>query len=180
MNHTEKKHRIQSIVLKVFREIYETEQADEEILSTEPNAFDISPEPFYEELIIKFNLSLDYDEEPYFGGLGGKVSDTISFIGNNCKDFDELEQNENDDKELAVFFDNYDSNFKTLSKQNVEMYFNMLSMMIGRISANKVRRRFKLALEEDNWDSIMKVLKTTENKKDMFSLESLKEMASYL
>ncbi len=67
-------------VISLFRDFYSADDwAEDKILDTDPNGFDLDPGPFYEQLQEMFNVADDPDSQ-YFGGFGGKVSQTIAFI----------------------------------------------------------------------------------------------------
>ncbi|MEZ6185417.1 MAG: hypothetical protein R3F62_10455 [Planctomycetota bacterium] len=66
-------------VLDAYREIYGDSQSEDEILSTDPNGYDLDPSHFYESLQETFGVPYDPSND-YFGGYGGTVQDTVDFL----------------------------------------------------------------------------------------------------
>ncbi|TRX51587.1 hypothetical protein FNH22_23775 [Fulvivirga sp. M361] len=112
---------------------------------------------------------------PYFGGLGGKISKTISFITKHWSE--ETDVMDSADGCFFEFLDNYYSNHKSITRKNVAMHFNVFSMMAGRKCVREVKEKFKLAQKNDDWENILKVAERCE---DPFDLEKLKKMASVM
>jgi hypothetical protein len=70
---------MQEMVLELWAEIYGDDMSTEEILETDPNDFDLDPSIFYESLQERFDVPFD-DDNDAFGGYGGSVADTITFL----------------------------------------------------------------------------------------------------
>jgi len=75
-----KEETVQKHVLELFEGIYGDDVDD--VLSTDPNDFDMDPSMFYELLQEMFAVPYD-DDNDYFGGYGGAVRDTIKFLADN-------------------------------------------------------------------------------------------------
>lgn len=73
------KSAVQAKVLDIFMDFYNVKYPDSNILKIDPNDLDLDPGPFYELLIESFGVEFDDGDED-FGGIGGKISETIKFI----------------------------------------------------------------------------------------------------
>ncbi|MEQ9146626.1 MAG: hypothetical protein RLP13_00010, partial [Cytophagales bacterium] len=156
---------------------YGTSQTDKQIISIDPNSFDLDPVQFYERITDEFKIEIDFNTNPYFGGLGGSVSNTIDFIFKHSK---KNVKRTDPNNHLFSFFDNFESNFKTFNTKNVTIYFHMYSMMEGHSAAKQVKEKLKIALQNNDWSEIIQILLKVKQKKLIFDLDSIKKVVAEL
>ncbi|MFD2591434.1 hypothetical protein ACFSTE_11410 [Aquimarina hainanensis] len=168
-----KKEKIKKLVIELYQEHYGIDQSESDILSTDPNGFDRSPEQFYEAIENTFSVQADYDENPYYGGLGGTITELIAFLETHGTIPGEINgQNEF----IHAFFENFHLNCKKLDAHHVNAYFDMYGMMESNRKEKEIKKKFRIALKTNNWEDLLSIGKQYSGPFDITGLTTIAEL----